>query len=80
MDMLCPLQLWDKFLPQVELMLNLLRFSQRGPNISANQEPYRAFNFNKMPLALLGTKALVYDDPAIEASWVPHATDGFYVG
>jgi hypothetical protein len=26
-DMLCPLQLWDKFLPQVELTLNLLRFS-----------------------------------------------------
>jgi hypothetical protein len=25
-DMLCPLQLWDKFLPQVELTLNLLRF------------------------------------------------------
>jgi hypothetical protein len=23
-DMLCPLQLWDKFLPQVELRLNLL--------------------------------------------------------
>ncbi len=27
-DMLCPLQLWDEFLPQVELTLNLLRFSQ----------------------------------------------------
>jgi hypothetical protein len=26
-DMLCPLQLWDKFLPQVELTLNLLHFS-----------------------------------------------------
>ena len=24
----CPLQLWDGFLPQVELTLNLLRFSQ----------------------------------------------------
>jgi hypothetical protein len=27
-DMLCPLQLWDKFLPQVKLTLNMLRFSQ----------------------------------------------------
>ncbi len=26
-DMYCPLQLWDEFLPQVELSLNMLRFS-----------------------------------------------------
>jgi hypothetical protein len=26
-DMLCPLQLWDEFLPQVELTLNMLHFS-----------------------------------------------------
>jgi hypothetical protein len=33
-----------------------------------------------MPLAPLGTKALVYNNPATQASWAPHATDGFYVG
>jgi hypothetical protein len=33
-----------------------------------------------MPLAPLGTKALVYDDPTTRTSWAPHATDGFYVG
>ncbi len=27
MDTHCPLQLWDEFLPQVELTLNMLRFS-----------------------------------------------------
>jgi hypothetical protein len=32
-----------------------------------------------MPLALLGTKALMYNDPATQTSWAPHATDGFYV-
>jgi hypothetical protein len=30
-DMLCPLQLWDEFLPQVELTLNMLHFSWRNP-------------------------------------------------
>jgi hypothetical protein len=30
-DRNCPLQLWDDFLPQVELTLNLLQFSQRDP-------------------------------------------------
>ncbi len=39
-DMLCPLQLWDIFLPQVKLALNLLRFSHRNPRVSANQELY----------------------------------------
>jgi hypothetical protein len=33
-----------------------------------------------MPLAPLGTKALVYNNPATWTSWAPHATDGFHVG
>ncbi len=79
-DMNCPLQLWDEFLPQVELTLNLLCFSRRNPLISANNELYGPFDFGKMPLAPLGTKALVHDDPAVRASWAPHATDGYYIG
>jgi hypothetical protein len=70
-NMLCHLQLWDEFLPQVELTLNLLRFSRRNPLISTNQELSGPFNFNKTPLAPLGTKALVYNDPATQASWTP---------
>jgi hypothetical protein len=80
MDMHCPLQLWDEFLPQVELTLNMLRFSQRNPNKSANRKVYGSFDFNKTPLAPLGTKTLIYDDPSSRASWAPHATDGFYIG
>ena len=57
----------------------MLRFSRRNPNKSANQEVYGNFDFNKTPLALPGTKALVYDDPAAHASWAPHATDEYYV-
>jgi hypothetical protein len=70
-DMHCLLQLWDKFLPQVEPTLNMLRFSQRNPNKSANQEVYGSFDFNKTPLAPLGTKSLIYNDPASRASWAP---------
>ena len=79
-DMHCPLQLWDEFLPQVELTLNMLPFSRRDPKKSANQEVYGSFNFNLTPLAPLGIKALIYDNPASHASWAPHATNGFYVG
>jgi hypothetical protein len=77
---LCPLQLWDEFLLQVELTLNLLHFSCCNPAISANEELYGAFDLNKTPLALLGTKALVFEDPTTRTPWAPHATDSFYVG
>jgi hypothetical protein len=76
----CPLQLWDEFLPQVELTLNLLCFSRRDPNKSANKEVNGFFDLNKTPIAPLGTKGLVYEDPAIRASWAPHGTDAYYVG
>jgi hypothetical protein len=79
-DQLWPLQLWNEFLPQVELTLNMPRFSCPNPKISANQEVYGAFDFNKTPLALLGTKALIYDNPTSQALWAPHATDSYYVG
>lgn len=37
------------------------------------------FNFNQTPLYIMGTKALVYIDPEVRASWEPHALDMFYV-
>jgi len=76
----CPLQLWDDFLPQVELTLNLLKFSRQDTTKSANEEVNRKFDYNKMPLAPLGTKGLVYEDPMVRASWAPHRTDAYYVG
>ncbi len=80
-DTLCPLQLWDKFLPQVKLILNLLCFSCCNPAlVSSNEELYGAFNFNKTPLVPLGTKALAFDNPATRASWAPHATNDYYIG
>jgi hypothetical protein len=67
-DKLCPLQLWDNFLPQVKLTLNLLHFSYRNSCVSANQELYSPFDFNKTPRAPLRTKALVDNKPTTRAS------------
>jgi hypothetical protein len=65
-DMLCPLQLWDKFLPHVKLTLNLLHCSCCNPLISANHKLYGPFDFNKTPLALLSTNALAYNEPPLK--------------
>ncbi len=78
-DRNCPLQLWDELLHQVKLTLNLLHFSCRDPSKSANKEVHGPYDFNKTSIAPIGTKGLVYDDPAVRASWALHGTDAFYV-
>jgi hypothetical protein len=76
----CPLQLWDEFLHQVKLTLNLLHFSCRDPRKSTNKEVHGPYDFNKTLIAPIGTKGLVYNDPAVCASWAPHRTNAFYIG
>ncbi len=76
----CPLQLRDEFLPQIELTLNLLRFSRCNPSRSENKEVNGRFDYNKTPIAPLGTKELIYEDPAVCTSWAPHGTDAYYIG
>ena len=80
MDFDCPLQLWDEFLDQVSMTLNLLRTSRRNPAISAYEDLFGQFDFNKTPIAPIGTKALIYDDPEVRASWAPHGSDAYVVG
>ncbi len=64
----------------MELTLNLLQFLRQDPTKSANEEVNGKFDYNKSPLAPLGTKGSVYEDPAVRASWAPHGTDAYYVG
>jgi hypothetical protein len=32
------------------------------------------FDWNKTPLAQLGTKSLIFDDPRTRGTWAPHGT------
>ena len=57
-----PLQLWCEILPQSEITLNLLRRAQCNNKLSAYAVLEGKFNFDKMPLAPPGTKALVFDN------------------
>ena len=75
-----PIQLWDEFLLQAQMTLNFMRTSRLDPNKTSYEELEGAFDFNKTPLAPLGTKALLLEDPDARASWAPHGTDAFYVG
>eukprot|EP00957_Ditylum_brightwellii_P120811 9214743-Ditylum_brightwellii.AAC.1 len=75
-----PLYLWDHLLPQATLMLNLLRQAHINPKLSAHAVLEGPHDFNKVPLAPPGTRAVIFDDPSKRASWAPHGTGTRYVG
>ncbi len=79
-DPLFPMYLWDELLGQAELTLNLLRESHLNPSISAYQEVCGEFDFNKTPIAPLGTAIVSHDKAAARTSWAPHGEAGFYIG
>ena len=57
----------------------MLRTCRRDPNISM----YKALNgpsdYNKSPLAPLGSPAVLYDDPTDRNNFAPHCKDAIYV-
>ncbi|EJK70474.1 hypothetical protein THAOC_08166 [Thalassiosira oceanica] len=79
-DPMCPIQLWDEFLEQLQIVMNLLRTSRRDPSKSAYEDLFGQFDYNKTPIAVVGSKALAYDAPSTRTTFAPHATDVYYVG
>ena len=58
----------------------MLRTSRLNPNLSAYSQIVGSFDFNRTPIAPLGTKLLIHEKPGPRASWSPHAIDGWYIG
>ena len=57
-----------------------MRNSRVNPHLSAYCHVWGNFDFNKTPMAPLGTKLLVHIKPEIRESWAPRATNGWYIG
>jgi hypothetical protein len=75
-----PMHLWDRILPQATTTLNLLRASRLNPRLSAHEQLNGTFDFNRTPLAPLGTRVVLHEKPAQRRSWDPHGQDGWYIG
>eukprot|EP00957_Ditylum_brightwellii_P211257 15365959-Ditylum_brightwellii.AAC.1 len=75
-----PLYLWDTLIPQASLTLNLLQRSRTNPKLSVHPQLNGSHDFNAVPLSLMGTRAVVYDDPNEHGSWAPHGTEVWYIG
>ena len=74
-----PIQLWDRLLPQAEITLNLLRQSNATPNVSAYAHLSGPFDYNKMPLAPMGSKVQVHEKTDDRGTWAFHSVDGWYL-
>ena len=80
LDPNCPLQLWCQFIEQGQDTLNMLRTSRVNPKLSAYAILDGQFDYDRTPLAPVGTKALVFLDPKKRTTWQSHAVDAWYVG
>ena len=61
------------------MTLNLLLTSRLNPQLSAYLSLCGPFDFNRIPIAPLGTKLLIHEKPETRESWAPHAIDGWYI-
>ena len=75
-----PLQGWDRIIPQVELILNLLRNSRLNPKLLAWVYLFGHFDFNKNYVLPPGTKIILHAKPGKRASWTFHGEQGYYIG
>ena len=78
-DPLCPLHLWEYALPQLEIVVNVLRPCPVNPSISAYHALWGSpYDFAAHPLAPFGTRVEVH--VPTHATWAAHSVPGWYVG
>ena len=74
-----PMRLWDKLLLQTILTLNLHCQSNVAPTVSAWQYVHGPFDYNKMPLALMGCAVQIHESSERQGTWVSNTIDGWYL-
>ena len=62
------------------MTLNMLNQSRINPKLSAHDQFFGTFNYNRTPLAPLGTKVIIHEKPTQRASWDPHGKEGWLTG
>jgi len=77
LDPNCPIQLWYQFIEQGKDTLNMLRTSRVNPKLSVYAILEGRFEFDRTPMAPVGTKASVFLDPQKRTSWQSHAVDAW---
>jgi hypothetical protein len=75
-----PAKQWDRLIKQAVMTLNMCRASRINPKLSAYQQVWGNFDFNKTPLAPPGCKVVVHERPMERGAWACHGVVGYYIG
>jgi hypothetical protein len=75
-----PAKQWDRLIKQAVMTLNMCRPSQINPKLSAYQQVWGNFDFNKTPLAPPGCKVVVHERAMERGAWACHGVVGYYIG
>jgi hypothetical protein len=72
-----PAKQWDRLIGQAVMTLNMCRPSRINPKLSAYQQVWGNFDFNKTPLAPPGCKVLVHERAMKRGAWACHGIVGW---
>ena len=75
-----PKYMWDNFLVQTELTLNLLRQATLNPRIPAWEYSNGAFDYTSTILEPIGCKIMIHTNSNKRKSWDKRGREGFSVG
>jgi hypothetical protein len=74
-----PAKQWDRLIKQAVMTLNMCRPSRINPKLSAYQQVWGNFDFNKTPLAPPGCKVVVHERAMERGAWACHGIVGYYI-
>jgi hypothetical protein len=75
-----PVHLWDRRLPQAEIILNLLHTSRLHPQLSAADHFRGLIDYNKIAFAPPGCNIISHEKPPQRRTWAPHGQPGYLLG
>jgi hypothetical protein len=71
-----PMNLWDRLLPQAEMMLNLLRTSRSHPQLSAAAHFHGLVDYKKTAFSSPGFNIIAHEKPPQRRTWATHGQPG----
>ena len=71
---------WDELIPGAIMQLNMLRSCTIKPEHSAHSFIFGPHDFNKVPLAPLGSKVMMHEGTYERGSWSDRGVKGFFIG
>ena len=74
-----PKYLWCQLVSQAVVTLNMLPQPRINLKLSAHDQVFGTFNYQRTPLAPLGTKVIIHKRPDQRKTWDKHGLPGFMV-